>query len=132
MTKNLPYISSDREGRFAGTHLILDVWNGQGFNDLQMLQNTLKGMAHAAGATILNVDLHSFENYGGVTGVITLSESHISVHTWPELAYAAFDIFMCGKCDPYLSIEVLKKNLLPERVEITEIKRGRHTLSSSS
>ena len=118
------------EEKYAGRHLILDVWGGQHFSCAETLKGLLKEMAEVAGATVLRIDLHSFQENGGVTGVAMLAESHISVHTWPEYSYAAFDIFMCGKCDPYKSLQTLEERLLPAKTEITEIKRGRIGLSN--
>ena len=59
-------------------------------------------------ATILHSHFHHFGPDGGVSGVVVLAESHISIHTWPERDFAAVDIFMCGACDPYRSLPVLK------------------------
>jgi S-adenosylmethionine decarboxylase len=53
-----------------------------------------------------------------------LAESHISVHTWPERGYAAFDIFMCGKTEPRKAFSVLKEALAPKRFVLAEHKRG--------
>ena len=61
------------------------------------------------------------------TGVVVLAESHISIHTWPERDFAAIDVFMCGECDPYLSIPVLRGAFAPSRIDIDEQRRGRVT-----
>ena len=53
-----------------------------------------------------------------------LGESHISVHTWPELGFAAFDIFTCGNTDPEAAIAVLTATFEPERIAVREILRG--------
>ena len=53
-----------------------------------------------------------------------LAESHISVHTWPERDFGAFDIFMCGDAQPELAIEVLKHHFQPESVHVQEFLRG--------
>ena len=62
---------------------------------------------------------------GGVSGVLVLAESHISIHTWPERDFAAVDIFMCGACNPYRSLPVLKADV-PARQSIllAEQRRG--------
>jgi S-adenosylmethionine decarboxylase len=59
-----------------------------------------------------------------VTGVALLAESHITVHTWPELGYGAFDIFMCGEADPWRAVAVLKRAFATDRVSVTELRRG--------
>ena len=56
--------------------------------------------------------------------VLVLAESHISIHSWPERGYAALDVFMCGDCDPYLAIPVLKEAFAPAYVTLAENKRG--------
>ena len=61
---------------------------------------------------------------GGVSGVVVLAESHISIHTWPERDFAAVDIFMCGACDPHHSIPVLQAAFKPSRVSLDEQRRG--------
>ena len=53
-----------------------------------------------------------------------LAESHISVHTWPEHGFAAFDIFMCGDAEPLKAAEALRQALRPSRIELTEQRRG--------
>jgi len=59
------------------------------------VRESLVGAAHAANATLLDVSTHLFEPQG-VTGFVLLAESHISIHTWPELGYAAVDVYTCG------------------------------------
>jgi S-adenosylmethionine decarboxylase len=73
---------------------------------------------------LLNVDLHHFSPNGGISGVAVLAESHISIHTWPEISYAAVDVFMCGNAQPHKAIEVLKGVFLPGMVTLAEHKRG--------
>ena len=61
---------------------------------------------------------------GGVSGVLVLAESHISIHTWPERDFAAVDIFMCGACNPYHSLPVLKEVFQPKSILLAEQRRG--------
>jgi S-adenosylmethionine decarboxylase len=115
----------EREGlRFAGTHLILDLWNACKLDDLALVERTLRKAAEAAGATLLRVDLHCFQPTGGITGVAILAESHISIHTWPERSYAAIDIFMCGDAKPHKAIDVIREAFAPETATLFEHKRG--------
>ena len=67
--------------------------------------------------------MHHF-NPQGVSGVVVLAESHISIHTWPETGYVALDIFMCGSCNPYDSIPLLKEYFKPSNMQVIENKRG--------
>lgn len=115
----------ERDGvRFAGTHLIADLWQASNLDDIDAVDAALRKAADAAGATVLNIDLHSFSPNGGITGVAVLAESHISIHTWPERAYAAVDVFMCGDAQPHKAVEMLKRAFLPGMLTISEHRRG--------
>jgi S-adenosylmethionine decarboxylase len=115
-----------RDGaRYAGTHLIIDLWGARRLDDLAHIEETLRECVRAAGATLLHIHLHHFTPNSGVSGVAVLAESHISVHSWPENGFAAFDVFMCGGADPHKAIDVLKRAFEPERVEVGEYLRGR-------
>jgi S-adenosylmethionine decarboxylase len=115
----------ERDGvRYAGVHLIIDLWGGERLDDLAYVEATILDCVEAAGATLLNIDLHHFTPNNGVTGVAMLKESHISIHTWPEINYAAVDIFMCGNAEPDKAVEVLREAFPTGRLEITELLRG--------
>jgi S-adenosylmethionine decarboxylase len=115
-----------REGiKFAGTHLLLDLWNAKHLDDIEHVENAMRECVDACGATLLHIHLHHFTPNGGISGVAILAESHISVHTWPERDYAAFDVFMCGDARPENSIAVLKRAFFPKKMKIYEELRGR-------
>ena len=115
-----------RDGvNYAGSHFLVDMWGGRRLDDLEFIEATLRGCAEVCGATLLNVQLHQFAENNGVTGVAILAESHITLHTWPEFNYAAFDIFMCGSCEPRHAVKFLRDALMPERTEVSEHLRGR-------
>jgi len=115
----------ERQGvKYAGTHLLVDLWGATNLGDPELIDRALCEAARVAGATILHSHFHHFSPNGGVSGVVVLAESHISIHTWPERDYAAIDIFMCGCCDPYLSIPVLKAAFQPQSIQLGEQKRG--------
>lgn len=109
---------------FAGTHLIIDLWGARHLDNLSLMEKTLHRAVRVAGATLLHIHLHHFTPNGGISGVAVLAESHISVHTWPERDYAAFDIFMCGDARPELAIPVLEKAFHPESLNINKQLRG--------
>merc|ERR1711916_416928 len=69
---------------FAGTHLIIDLWDVNRIDDPEHIERSLCDAAVRAGATILSSGFHVFTPNNGVSGVIVLSESHSSIHTWPE------------------------------------------------
>jgi S-adenosylmethionine decarboxylase len=115
----------ERDGvRFAGLHLLLDLWGARNLNDPAAVEMALRDAALAADATILNVHLHHFSPSGGVSGVLVLAESHISIHTWPERDFAAIDIFVCGACDPYKAVPVLRRSFDAQSIQVTEQRRG--------
>jgi len=116
----------ERDGeKFAGMHLLVDLWGAANLRDPSLIDTALCEAATAAGATILHSHFHHFSPNGGVSGVVVLAESHISIHTWPERDFAAIDIFMCGGCDPYRSIPVLQAAFRPDEVKLSEQRRGR-------
>ena len=115
----------ERDGvRFAGLHLLLDLWGARNLNDPTAVETALRDAAQAAEATVHNVHLHHFSPSGGVSGVLMLAESHISIHTWPERDFAAIDIFVCGACDPYKAVPVLRRAFAAQSIEVTEQRRG--------
>jgi S-adenosylmethionine decarboxylase len=109
---------------FAGTHLILDLWGAARLDDLALMESAMRDAVREAGATLLHIHLHHFTPNGGISGVAVLAESHISVHTWPERQFAAFDIFMCGDARPELAIPVLQNAFGPDRLIVSEHCRG--------
>ncbi len=116
----------ERNGhKYAGTHLLIDIWEASGLDSLEHVDRTLRRAVEAAGATLLRLDLHHFTENNGISGVALLAESHISIHTWPECGYAALDVFMCGTCDPSLAIPALEEGFRPGRTEVTEQMRGK-------
>ena len=115
----------ERNGqKFAGTHLLIDLWGAKNLTDPAYIDRALCDAALAARATILHTHFHHFGPDGGVSGVIVLAESHISIHTWPERDFAAIDIFMCGACDPHDSVATIQKAFEPERMLLDEQRRG--------
>tara|TARA_B110000881_G_C18534877_1_gene495209 strand:+ start:849 stop:1343 length:495 start_codon:yes stop_codon:yes gene_type:complete len=108
----------------AGKHYIVDLYGASFLTDIDLMEKALIDAAHVAGATLLHIHLHKFTEGGGITGVALLAESHISVHSWPERNYAAFDVFMCGNAHPKKAVELLEQVFLPKRIEVKEILRG--------
>ena len=109
---------------FAGHHLIIDLWEAEGLDDTARIEAAMREAVKAAGATLLHIHLHTFTPNGGVSGVAVLAESHISVHTWPEKGYAAFDVFMCGDAEPKKALKVLERAFAPKRTVVGAHKRG--------
>lgn len=113
-----------------GKHLIIDLWQASHLDDLVLIEQTLQECVKAADATLLDIQLHHFGPGHGVTGVALLAESHISIHTWPERAFAAVDIFMCGETKPERCIEPLKRAFATSQIVVTQLDRGRSTIKA--
>ncbi len=109
--------------RYAGVHLIIDLKGAEKLNDLAFIETTLRTCIKASGATLLHIHLHPFEP-NGVSGVAVLAESHISVHTWPDDGFAAFDVFMCGDTKPEVCADILKAAFKPDSMTVQELLRG--------
>jgi S-adenosylmethionine decarboxylase len=109
---------------FAGTHLILDLWGASHLDDLEKMDAAFREAVIKSKATLLHIHLHHFTPSYGVSGVAVLAESHISVHTWPERDFAAFDIFMCGDAEPHRAVEVFQDYFKPTRITLNELNRG--------
>lgn len=129
---NNDFFMTDGDQEFAGKHFIIDFWGARFLDDVDTLKHALKNAASIAGAELLHIHLHKFSEGGGITGVAVLAESHISVHTWPERGFAAFDVFMCGRSKPEKAVELLKKALTPERFEVNKILRGLNVKQGAS
>jgi S-adenosylmethionine decarboxylase len=108
---------------FAGTHLIIEVVDGVGLDDEGRIERAFRDCVATCGATLLHIHTHKFTPQG-VSGVAVLAESHISVHTWPEIGYGAFDVFMCGDADPWRAVEVLRRAFDAREVRVRELLRG--------
>ena len=92
-----------------GRHLLLELsgCSAMALNDREGVRSALRAAAAAAGAVIISEALHGFSPHG-LTALVLLAESHISIHTWPEAGYAAVDIYTCGGCRPELAVDVLR------------------------
>jgi S-adenosylmethionine decarboxylase len=112
--------------RPAGLHLLADLHGIAPalLTDPAQLDALLREAALAAGARILHSHFHAFGEGQGVTGVLLLAESHISIHTWPESGFAAADVFMCGACQPQRALEVIEAALQPAARGIRTVPRG--------
>lgn len=123
-TKPKKIIVLEQKPKYAGIHLIAEFWGGKIIEEPQKIKNILIEAAKKSKNIPLEIKIHKFLPQG-ITGFILLAESHISIHTWPELDYIAIDIFSCGeKGNPYKGLEYLKKEFQPKKVKIKKIKRG--------
>jgi S-adenosylmethionine decarboxylase len=109
----------------GGKHLILELWSEQPhlLKNPDRIVMICKQAAKEAGATIITSNFHHFGEGYGVSGVIILAESHITIHTWPEDNYAAIDVFMCGNCDPLKTLNVFETEFKSTKVEYKILNR---------
>ena len=110
----------------AGTHVLADLYGiAPGLlSDCASIDVLLRAAAQAAGARVLHSHFHGFGPGQGVTGVVLLAESHITIHTWPEFGFAAADIFMCGAAQPQLALALIESALQPHSRMVKTITRG--------
>lgn len=115
-----------RPNQHLGNHLLVELYNCDValLNNPEKIESFLKEAAIASGATIVTVHTNLF-NPHGVSGVVIIAESHITIHTWPEYGYAAVDAFTCGNSVDTMKIaEVLKDGLKAESTDFKIFKRG--------
>lgn len=109
-----------------GRHVAVDVWGVQEdlLNDPEWLQAHMIEAAEACGATVLSVQGKQFEPQGA-TVLVMLSESHISIHTYPERGFAAIDCYTCGDTvDPEMAMNYMLSVLKPEKTHAKKLIRG--------
>ena len=93
-------------------------------NDLGFLRDAMVTAAIGCGAMVMGESFHQFSPQG-VSGVVVIAESHLSIHTWPEYGYAAADVFTCGgSVHPEKAVEVLVEKLGAKNHSLMEIPRG--------
>ena len=109
-----------------GRHLLVELHDcdREALNDLDLIRETMLKAAVDCGAVVMGESFHRFSPQG-VSGVVVIAESHISIHTWPEYGYAAADVFTCGtSVNPEIAAEVLIDRLGSKNHSLTEIRRG--------
>jgi S-adenosylmethionine decarboxylase len=109
-----------------GRHVLAEVYGCQFevLNDIALVENIMVNAALEAGAEVREVVFHKFSPQG-VSGVVVISESHLAIHTWPELGYAAVDVFTCGESvNPWDACNYLAEKFGATHVTASEVKRG--------
>jgi S-adenosylmethionine decarboxylase len=110
----------------VGQHLLADLKGIDAalLRDAASLEALLRRAAHEAGARVLGSHFHSFGAGNGITGVVLLAESHMSIHTWPEAGLAIVDVFMCGSADPRRALGAMLDELSPTERDVRVVARG--------
>jgi S-adenosylmethionine decarboxylase len=109
-----------------GKHILAEFYNCDvaAINDEHGIENLFVQTAKDSGATVISSNFHKFSPHG-VSGVVVISESHLTIHTWPEYGYCAVDVFTCGdRIDNHLCLEMLEKGLKAGNVSVVEMNRG--------
>lgn len=109
-----------------GTHIIVELsdCNAQILSDVNQVASILVAAAKAANAEVLQTAFHRFSPQG-VSGVVVIAESHLSIHTWPEFGYAAMDIYTCGEhTQPWKACRFAAAEFQAKQMLTTEVRRG--------
>ncbi len=109
-----------------GTHLLVELrnCNSKLLNDLKKVEDILVAAAKEAHATVIESKFHKFSPFG-ISGVVVIAESHLTIHTWPEYGYAAVDVFTCGDVlKPEVAANFLIDKFQSKSPSIVEVKRG--------
>ncbi len=109
-----------------GKHILAEFYNCDvsAINDERGIEKLFVKTAKDSGATVISSNFHKFSPHG-VSGVVVISESHLTIHTWPEYGYCAVDVFTCGdRIDNNLCLEMLEKGLKAGSVSVVEMNRG--------
>ncbi|HYK53841.1 MAG TPA: adenosylmethionine decarboxylase [Candidatus Eremiobacteraceae bacterium] len=109
-----------------GTHIIVELsdCNSRTLSDVDQVTNILVTAAKEANAEVLQTAFHRFTPQG-VSGVVVIAESHLSIHTWPEYGYAAMDIYTCGDhTDPWKACRYAAEKFQAKQMLTTEVRRG--------
>ncbi|MGR6836273.1 adenosylmethionine decarboxylase [Syntrophomonas erecta] len=109
-----------------GRHVLAEIYGCrfEVLNDIKKVEDIMINAALEAGAEVREFVFHKFSPQG-VSGVVVISESHLAIHTWPELGYAAVDVFTCGeKVNPWDACNYLAEMFGAKCINATEVKRG--------
>ncbi len=109
-----------------GNHIIVEFYNcDKGIlNDVDLITKIMNEASLMSGATVVGSHFHTYSPHG-VSGVVIIAESHLSVHTWPEYGYAAVDIFTCGNTiNNDIAFAHLKEGFKAQNTSTMEMKRG--------
>lgn len=108
-----------------GRHVISELWgcNFEKLNNMEQIERIFVEAALKSGAEIREVAFHKFAPQG-VSGVVIISESHLTIHSFPEHGYASIDVYTCGDLDPNIAAEYIADSLDAETRETIELPRG--------
>jgi len=109
-----------------GKHILAELYDcNEGLlNDTKFIEKVMLKAAELSNATIVSSNFHKFSPHG-VSGIVVIAESHMSIHTWPEYGFVAIDLFTCGDTvNPWVGFDFLKEELNASNISTIEMKRG--------
>ena len=108
-----------------GRHVISELWgcDFDKLNNIEFIERTFVNAALKSGAEIREVAFHKFAPQG-VSEVVIISESHLTIHSFPEHGYASIDVYTCGDLDPNIAADYIAEALNAETREKIELPRG--------
>ncbi|HTW86166.1 MAG TPA: adenosylmethionine decarboxylase [Candidatus Sulfotelmatobacter sp.] len=121
-----PNPRSHEQLKALGTHIVCELsgCDAAKLTDVEAVREMMQAAARAANATVIETAFHRFQPQG-VSGVVVIQESHLSIHTWPETGYAAMDFYTCGDhTDPWAACQYAAEALDAKQMLTTEVKRG--------
>ncbi|MDQ0215473.1 S-adenosylmethionine decarboxylase [Oikeobacillus pervagus] len=109
-----------------GRHVISELWgcDYEKLNDMEKIEKIFVDAALKSGAEVREVAFHKFAPQG-VSGVVIISESHLTIHSFPEHGYASIDVYTCGNLDPNIAADYIAQSLGAETRETIELPRGK-------
>ncbi|QQZ10639.1 adenosylmethionine decarboxylase [Heyndrickxia vini] len=112
-----------------GRHVISELWgcDFEKLNNMDFIEKTFVDAALKSGAEIREVAFHKFAPQG-VSGVVIISESHLTIHSFPEHGYASIDVYTCGNLDPNIAANYIADSLNAQKRETMELPRGMGTV----
>jgi S-adenosylmethionine decarboxylase len=119
-------LKGGRELYALGTHLLIELreCNPEILKSIEKVRSVMVSAAKEAKATIIDISFREFNPFG-ISGIVVIAESHLTIHTWPEYGYAAVDIFTCGDViKPEIAASYLVKRFECKNPSIVEMKRG--------
>jgi S-adenosylmethionine decarboxylase len=120
------YNAGEVHMNFLGRHVLMELFgcDHEKLKNRALVESVLREAAVKAKATVVSENFYNFDAQG-VSGVLLIKESHITVHTWPEYGYVAIDLFTCGKeTKPWLAFDYLREAFEAKNDIVLELKRG--------
>nr|WP_152559363.1 adenosylmethionine decarboxylase [Tumebacillus flagellatus] len=109
-----------------GRHVVAELWDcdPELLNNIEQVEKIMVNAAIESGAEVREVVFHKFSPLG-VSGVVVISESHLTIHSFPEHKYASVDVYTCGdRIDPKVAAEYISRGLRAKRQETVQFARG--------